>query len=1438
MGVDNPVYYNQQQKKEAVVKSNLSNSPSEIGGMKKGENNPIIYNKQQTTPQVNYEGRSATSLDDVVPAQRNFSGPMSLSASNSSLRTVVGPPPGTASRNMQPDLFYNNRAPVTITHSVTQNIVAGNSVTCNAGGIPDENSFFRDFDLAGDFGITDDFDVSSAEFAVEAVSGATNLTINIYSTTTVFPGGYPGSATLQGTANYVSNVADAGTVVSVPITATIPAGEIMIYELKINAGATASWFPGSNTGGQTGVSWIMSAACAISTPTDLTAIGFPNQHMVMNIVGEEAGGGGAFPAPYCGPLDFTSNVEPITLVEVAGISNVTDAAVNGTPDHEDFTAISGDMEAGMSYPIALEGNTDGNFTNRFVVFIDWNQNGVLNDAGEVYEITDLLINSTGVDGQQSNGTIDVPAGALAGTTRMRVKKQFGTTNYLDPCLATGFGQAEDYSINVTTGGGGGGACANAVIEVNQDFTDACMANISQGGLAQSYMPLEAQSAGAGIMFTATSTGLDVNLSLWDGLPNAGGTMLASGTSQTDGTVWADVFWDPVVNVTVGNTYYIVIDGDPTLPCIAGALNNPYAGGNVFANNYTPFANFDYTFRTYSCDGGGGTGGPCDLTSASNAFENGKSFTKNLGRITANDISVADGEDMLLESITFNAFIGGVGSGVNADNVDVFIYEDNGSGAPGTLVTSQTSLVPDSQVVVGNNFGFDAWSIELDIADVNLPGQVGAATTYWIGLSLEPTDGSNTFWEFSTAAVIGFGLSYDDGVAGFITEPTNEGVYTFAATCSPIGGGGNPCDLTSASNAFENGKSFTKNLGRITANDISVADGEDMLLESITFNAFIGGVGSGVNADNVDVFIYEDNGSGAPGTLVTSQTSLVPDSQVVVGNNFGFDAWSIELDIADVNLPGQVGAATTYWIGLSLEPTDGSNTFWEFSTAAVIGFGLSYDDGVAGFITEPTNEGVYTFAATCSPIGGGGNYDDCSGAIALACGDSVTGETLTATDSGGNPAPDVFYKFTGNGTSQLVTISLCGGGTDYDSVLRVFDDCDLLNELAFNDDSCGLQSEVSFTSDGTSTYYIMVEGFGSNSGNFSLDVTCEDPLPNDDCSGAIAVSCGDSVTGSTVGATVDSGAPACGPAITSPGVWYKLNDNSGLPGDITLSLCNGTDFDSKISVYSGTCAALVCIDGNDDACGLQSEITFASDGNTEYYILIHSFGGATGNFTMDVTCSPTPPPNDMIVNSIDVDEIGFPYTDPSVAMPAATTEDGNPVNCDLTGANGVWYNFVPSGDGTANATIVTPGGASSVTFYTAPNENAVETDLTLVPQQTNQCAPGTSASIFTLGGQAYYVFVMNTGAVTDIVIDGTNIGISENTIAGFSYYPNPTNGILNLNSVENIENVSMYNLLGQLVIESRVNATTSQVDISGLSTGTYLMKVTVNGETGTYKVLKQ
>ena len=155
-----------------------------------------------------------------------------------------------------------------------------------------------------------------------------------------------------------------------------------------------------------------------------------------------------FPLPYCGPLEFNT-VEPMTNVEFAGIANRSDATVGGTPAHEDFTGVSGDVLAGESYEIALEGNTVGEFTNRFAVFVDWNQNDVLDDAGEVYEITQTINGSDGNDGQQATQTLDVPIDALAGKTRMRVKKLFGTNDYLDPCVGASFGQAEDYSINVT-----------------------------------------------------------------------------------------------------------------------------------------------------------------------------------------------------------------------------------------------------------------------------------------------------------------------------------------------------------------------------------------------------------------------------------------------------------------------------------------------------------------------------------------------------------------------------------------------------------------------------------------------------------------------------------------------------------------------------------------------------------------------------------------------------------------------------------------------------------------------------------------------------------------------------------------------------------------------------------------------------------------------------
>ena len=175
-------------------------------------------------------------------------------------------------------------------------------------------------------------------------------------------------------------------------------------------------------------------------------------------------------------------------------------------------------------------------------------------------------------------------------------------------------------------------------------------------------------------------------------------------------------------------------------------------------------------------------GPCGPNISSNAFENGKSCTLSLNRIVANDFEVPVGEDLTLESLTVNVFIGAEGSGVNASFVDIYYYSDS-NGEPGSVIGSELNLIPWGQVVVGSNFGFDVWQLELNVPDVVFHGQGGSPKTYWIGLSIEATDGSNLFWENTTVDLEGYGEAYDDGMGGnFEMDATLDGVYFMAADC--------------------------------------------------------------------------------------------------------------------------------------------------------------------------------------------------------------------------------------------------------------------------------------------------------------------------------------------------------------------------------------------------------------------------------------------------------------------------------------------------------------------------------------------------------------------------------------------------------------------------------------------------------------------------------
>lgn len=88
------------------------------------------------------------------------------------------------------------------------------------------------------------------------------------------------------------------------------------------------------------------------------------------------------------------------------------------------------------------------------------------------------------------------------------------------------------------------------------------------------------------------------------------------------------------------------------------------------------------------------------------------------------------------------------------------------------------------------------------------------------------------------------------------------------------------------------------------------------------------------------------------------------------------------------------------------------------------------------------------------------------------------------------------------------------------------------------------------------------------------------------------------------------------------------------------------------------------------------------------------------------------------------------------------------------------------------------------------------------------------------------------------VTGTVLSLVDNSFEGFSYYPNPTTDILNVNAKSNIENITIYNVLGQQLINVNPDNLSAKVNIAGLSAGMYVMKATVNGTVGSFNIVKR
>jgi hypothetical protein len=106
---------------------------------------------------------------------------------------------------------------------------------------------------------------------------------------------------------------------------------------------------------------------------------------------------------------------------------------------------------------------------------------------------------------------------------------------------------------------------------------------------------------------------------------------------------------------------------------------------------------------------------------------------------------------------------------------------------------------------------------------------------------------------------------------------------------------------------------------------------------------------------------------------------------------------------------------------------------------------------------------------------------------------------------------------------------------------------------------------------------------------------------------------------------------------------------------------------------------------------------------------------------------------------------------------------------------------------------------------------------------------TNETLLSVGSESF-----STKTITFCVEGATENAIE--TATAMSIYPNPTSGMLNITSNEEIDSVEIFNSIGNTVVSSKVAGNSSAIDMSNLPNGMYFVRVSTSNGIETVKVV--
>jgi PKD domain len=185
--------------------------------------------------------------------------------------------------------------------------------------------------------------------------------------------------------------------------------------------------------------------------------------------------------------------------------------------------------------------------------------------------------------------------------------------------------------------------------------------------------------------------------------------------------------------------------------------------------------------------------------------------------------------------------------------------------------------------------------------------------------------------------------------------------------------------------------------------------------------------------------------------------------------------------------------------------------------------------------------------------------------------------------------------------------------------------------------------------------------------------------NDDFDNATAVSSLPFTTSQdTSGATAALDDPTFFFCSNNGSVWFSFTPAT----DMTIEADTfGSDYDTELSVYTGTRGSLSLVSCSTDFFGPQSMVIFPASAGTTYFFMVAACCGTGGTGGGNLVFTMNLPANDDFANATVITDL--PFSD-NLNTGAATTEPDEP-SCN-SASNTVWYAFTPSITQTITASV--------------------------------------------------------------------------------------------------------------------------------------------------------